>query len=101
MNRDPGRRLVEVTDPYGSKVAGEIEADVLERFLRYVRIDTQSSRESTTYPSTAKQLDLSRLLESELRELDLDGVELTEHGYVFATLPPVGGDGGPTVGLLA
>src|SRR4029079_7740543 len=49
----------------------------------------------------AKQLDLSRLLESELRELGLEEVELTEHGYVFATLPAVGTEGGPTVGLVA
>jgi tripeptide aminopeptidase len=84
-------------------LAAELEADALERFLRYVRIDTQAGRESTTYPSTAKQLDLSRLLEQELRALGLDDVELTEHGYVFATLPASAAapPGGPTVGLLA
>lgn len=43
--------------------------DSLERFLRYVRIDTQSADESETYPSTAKQLDLARLLAEELRAL--------------------------------
>ena len=52
------------SDPYGSPLAAELRDDVLERFLRYVRIDTQSARESDTYPSTAKQLDLSRLLET-------------------------------------
>jgi tripeptide aminopeptidase len=83
--------------PYGSEVAGQLADDVLARFLRYVRIDTQSSRESDSYPSTAKQLDLSRLLVDELLELGLDDVELTEHGYVMATLPGTG----PTVGLLA
>jgi tripeptide aminopeptidase len=81
-----------------SPLAEELRADALERFLRYVRIDTQSARESDTYPSTLKQLELSRLLESELRTLGLEDVELTEDGYVFATLP--GGEG-PTVGLLA
>jgi tripeptide aminopeptidase len=81
-----------------STLASELEADALERFLRYVRIDTQSARESATYPSTLRQLVLSRLLADELRALGLDDVELTEHGYVFATLP--GGEG-PTVGLLA
>ena len=54
--------------------------------------------DSETYPSTAKQLDLGKLLADELRELGLEDVELTEHGYVFATLP---GLGGPTVGLIA
>ncbi len=81
-----------------SPLASELQADVLERFLRYVRIDTQSARESDSYPSTATQLELSRLLGNELRALGLDDVELTEHGYVFATLPGVEG---PTVGLLA
>jgi tripeptide aminopeptidase len=81
-----------------SPLAAELRADALERFLRYVRIDTQSARESETYPSTAKQLELSRLLADELRSIGLKDVELTEHGYVFATLP---GTAGPGVGLLA
>src|SRR5207248_7461814 len=57
-----------------------------------------SDQDSDTYPSTAKQRDLGELLERELRELGIDDVELTEHGYVFATLP---GSAGPTVGLIA
>jgi tripeptide aminopeptidase len=75
-----------------------LQEDVLDRFLRYVRIDTTSDNDSDTYPSTAKQRDLGELLERELNELGLEGVELTEHGYVFATLP---GFSGPTVGLIA
>jgi tripeptide aminopeptidase len=81
-----------------AELASELQADVLERFLRYVRIDTTSDQDSTTYPSTAKQRDLGELLERELRDLGLDDVELTQHGYVFAT---VGGTTGPTVGLIA
>ena len=72
---------------------------MLERFLRYVRIDTQADEDSGTYPSTAKQLDLSRLLGDELRALGLADVELTRHGYVFATLP--GSEGAPVIGLIA
>ncbi len=72
---------------------------MLERFLRYVRIDTQSSEESSTYPSTEKQLDLSRLLVDELRQIGLADVELTDAGYVFATLP--GSEGAPVIGLIA
>jgi tripeptide aminopeptidase len=79
-------------------VAAELQDDVLERFLRYVRIDTTSDQDSETYPSTAKQRDLGEVLERELRDLGLEDVELTAHGYVFATLP---GSGGPTVGLIA
>jgi tripeptide aminopeptidase len=85
--------------PYDAPLAAELKADALGRFLRYARIDTQADHESTTYPSTAKQLDLSRLLADELRGLGLEDVELTEHGYVLATLP--GAEDGPTVGLLA
>jgi tripeptide aminopeptidase len=79
-------------------VASELQGDVLERFLRYVRIDTTSDQDSTEYPSTAKQRDLGELLQRELRELGLDDAELTQHGYVFATVP---GTTGPTVGLIA
>ncbi len=59
----------------------------LERFLRYVRIDTQSEEDSDSYPSTSKQLDLLRLLAAELRELGLSDASMDEHGYVMATLP--------------
>ena len=79
-------------------IASELQEDVLERFLRYVRIDTTSDQDSTSYPSTERQRELGRLLERELRELGLGDVELTEHAYVFATVP---GAAGPTVGLIA
>jgi tripeptide aminopeptidase len=85
---------------YASPLAAQLADDVLARFLRYVVIDTQASVESTGYPSSAKQLDLSRLLVEELRALGLVDVELTEHGYVFATLPGTVPDA-PTVGLIA
>jgi tripeptide aminopeptidase len=85
---------------YAGELAAELAADALERFLRYVRIDTQAAYGSDTYPSTLKQLDLSRLLVEELHEIGLDDAELTEHGYVFATLPGTAEDA-PTVGLIA
>ena len=83
---------------YPTPLAAELADDVLERFLRYVRIDTQSNDESETYPSTAKQRDLGELLARELRELGLEDATIDEHGYVFATLA---GARGPTVGLVA
>ena len=73
--------------PFSSPLAAELADGVLERFLRYVRIDTQADEDSTTYPSTAKQLDLSRLLVDELRAIGIEDAVLTEHGYVLATLP--------------
>ncbi|WP_159633564.1 peptidase T [Sphingobacterium composti Ten et al. 2007 non Yoo et al. 2007] len=60
---------------------------VAERFMRYVQIDTQSDAESVTFPSTAKQLNLSKLLVEELKEIGAKDVELDENGYVYATIP--------------
>lgn len=60
---------------------------LLERFLRYVKIDTQSNEHGTTVPSTLKQFDLCRLLERECRELGLDDVSLDKFGIVMATVP--------------
>lgn len=61
--------------------------DLLDRFLRYVQIDTESDPHSSTTPSTDKQWDLIRLLKQELKALGVDDVILTEHGYVLATIP--------------
>ena len=57
------------------------------RFCNYVKIDTQSDPESTTFPSTEKQKDLSRVLVAELLEMGLTDAHLDEYGYVYATLP--------------
>jgi tripeptide aminopeptidase len=90
-----------LADPrYASPLAEELGEEVLGRVLRYVVVDTQSDPDSTSYPSTAKQLDLSMLLADELREIGLEEVELTAPGYVFATVPG-NVDGAPTVGLIA
>jgi tripeptide aminopeptidase len=87
------------SSPFVSPLAEELADGVLERFLRYVRIDTQAEEDASTFPSTAKQLDLSRLLVDELREIGLDDVALNDHGYVLATLP--GTPGAPVIGLIA
>jgi tripeptide aminopeptidase len=60
---------------------------LLERFLRYVRVDTESDANSETCPSTAKQFDLANLLYNELLEMGLKKVSLDENGYLMATLP--------------
>ncbi|PSR12255.1 MAG: peptidase T [Bacteroidetes bacterium] len=60
---------------------------VLDRFLDYVKIDTQSDPDSPTHPSTAKQRDLGEVLVKELLELGLTDAHLDEHCYVYATLP--------------
>jgi tripeptide aminopeptidase len=85
--------------PFTSPLAAELASDVLERFLRYVRIDTQAAYRSARRPSTDKQLELSRLLVGELEAIGLEDVELSESATVFATLP--GTEGAPVVGLIA
>jgi len=76
---------------------------VLERFLRYAVIDTQSKEESETYPSTSKQFDLLNLLVKELKDLGVPSVEIDKYGYVFATIPAntTAGKDIPAVGFIA
>ena len=75
---------------------------VLDRFLRYVRYDTQSDEKSTTYPSTEKQLALLRDLATELRELGLSDAAIDEFGYVTATIPPTTSKAHvPAIGFIA
>ncbi|AEI50689.1 peptidase T [Runella slithyformis] len=64
-----------------------VPATVLDRFLHYVQIDTQSDPNSATQPSTEKQKDLSRVLVTELFEMGILDAHLDEHGYIYATLP--------------
>jgi tripeptide aminopeptidase len=59
---------------------------LLNRFLRYIKVDTQSDENSGTSPSTDKQFDLARLLVSELKEMGMDSVELDNRCYVYARL---------------
>jgi len=74
---------------------------VKERFLRYVKIDTQSEQNIDSIPSTKKQLDLARLLADELSEIGATDVLLDEHGYVTATVPANTKKAAPVIGLLA
>lgn len=75
--------------------------ELIERFKKYVGYDTQSSEESDTYPSTAKQLEFAKVLAEDLRELGLQDVEVDRYGYVFATLPANTDKPVPTIGLIA
>jgi tripeptide aminopeptidase len=80
-------------------LAAELAADVLDRLLRYVRIDTQSAPGVDASPSTEKQLELARLLRDELEEIGLDDVRLDDFGYVYGSLP--GAATAPPIGLIA
>jgi len=74
---------------------------VIERLVRYTTIDTQSNEASQTTPSTEKQWDLLRLLETELKEIGMQDVAIDEYGYLFATLPANTDKEIPTIGFLA
>ncbi len=84
-----------------------VRETLLDRFCRYVRINTQSSEKSDTYPSTEGQKDLLRVLVDDLKAAGLDEAIMDEHGYVMATLPsniPTGHPAHgkvPVIGLLA
>ncbi len=75
---------------------------ILSRFLRYVRIDTTSDRNATEIPSTQRQWDLIRLLETELRDIGLKDVEVKEAGYIIARIPASPGlEALPCIGFMA
>ena len=74
---------------------------LVERFLRYVSFDTQSSEETRITPSTPGQMVLAKYLKSELESLGLEEITLDEHGYLFATLPANTDKEIPTIGFIA
>jgi len=74
---------------------------LLDRFIRYVQIDTTACDTSTTYPSSPGQLVLGKLIASELRAMGASDVEQTDKGIVFATLPGVKAKLGPVVAWIA
>ena len=64
-----------------------IQHTAVERFLRYVQIDTQSDPESETIPSTAKQKNLAKILVKELKAIGIADAKLDKYGYIYATIP--------------
>jgi tripeptide aminopeptidase len=86
--------------PATSDLAAALAPGLLDRFVRYARVDTQARRDRTGSPSSPGQLDLGRLLVEELRAAGLADAAQDENGYVMATLPG-NVDGAPVVGLIA
>ena len=74
---------------------------LVERFLRYVSFDTQSSEETRITPSTPGQMVFAKYLKSELESLGLEEITLDEHGYLFATIPANTDKEIPTIGFIA
>ena len=75
--------------------------NIKDRFLSYVRIDTQSDPESQSTPSTEKQWELARRLAEELKEIGMEEVSLDENAYVMATLPSNVDHEVPVIGFIA
>jgi len=78
-----------------------IKKNILDRFLRYIQIDTQSDEISQTFPSTQKQFDLANVLVAELKQIGLNDAEVDNYGYVTATLPSNTDKTVPVIGFLA
>lgn len=75
--------------------------DIIERFLNYVKFDTQSAEESATVPSTDKQLIFARYLRDELKDEGFDDVEMDDNGYIYATLKANTKKDVPTIGFIS
>lgn len=75
--------------------------DLVERFINYTKFDTQSAEESSTVPSTAKQLVFAKYLKEELENEGLDDVEMDEQGYIYATLKANTHKDIPTIGFIS
>ncbi len=74
---------------------------LLNRFLKYVKIDSQSDPESDTTPSTEKQWKIARILKNDLEEIGMQDVEIDQYGYVYATLPSNVNYEVPVIGFIA
>src|SRR5690242_14126574 len=74
---------------------------LLDRFCRYVRIDTQADERATTYPSSPGQLELGRMLVQELQALGLRDAAADEHGIVMAMIPATMSKLVPVIAFLA
>src|SRR3954470_21505772 len=86
--------------PFSSPLAEALAPGLLERFERYVRIESTAARARAQSPSTPGQLEMGRLLVGELQALGVEDAFLDDNGYVVGTLPATVGDA-PVIGLIA
>ena len=75
--------------------------DIVERFINYTKFDTQSAEDSSTVPSTSKQLIFAKYLKEELEREGLQDVEMDDMGYIYATLPGNTKKDAPTIGFIS
>jgi len=79
----------------------DIHMNLLNRFLEYVKIDTQSDADSSTIPSTSKQFNLLNLLKKQLQDLGVKDIRLDPTGNLYATIPSNVKGKAPSIGLMA
>ena len=75
--------------------------NVVERFLKYVAVDTESVEDADRFPSSEKQKDLARMLVEELKEIGAQNPRMDEYGYVYATIPATSDKKVPVLGFLS
>ena len=75
--------------------------EITERFINYTKFDTQSAEDSSTVPSTSKQLIFAKYLKEELEQEGLKDVEMDDKGYIYATLPANTKKEIPTIGFIS
>lgn len=78
-----------------------MKKELIERFVSYVKMDTQSNEDNKNTPSTPGQLELANVLVAELKEIGMHDVTIDDYGYVMATLPANTDKDVPTIGFLA
>ena len=74
---------------------------LVERFLKYVTFDTQSDENSKTVPSTSTQMDFAKILLQEVKDLGIEDVHLSDHGYVYGSIPSNVKKNVPVIGFIA
>ena len=86
---------------WGNKLDIHIKMEITERFINYTKFDTQSAEDSSTVPSTSKQLIFAKYLKEELEQEGLKDVEMDDKGYIYATLPANTKKEIPTIGFIS
>lgn len=84
-----------------NKLDIHIKMEITERFINYTKFDTQSAEDSSTVPSTSKQLIFAKYLKEELEQEGLKDVEMDDKGYIYATLPANTKKEIPTIGFIS
>lgn len=82
------------------KSSAELKKEMVERFIRYIKVDTKSDPTSETCPSTEIQFDLAKILVEDMKSIGLEDVEMDSNGYIMGTLP-ANVEGKPTIGFVS